>query len=734
MERQLEMILKVGAAQNFWSTYDVEELNIKSLFMNDGPHGIRSTKSSDIIVTDNENATCFPTSSALAATWNIDLIKQVGTTIGKEARAHGINVLLGPGINLKRSPLGGRNFEYYSEDQFLTSEIAASYVSGVQSQGVAACLKHYVLNEQEVERMTINCIIDEFSLFNTFIKPFREIIREANPMLIMASYNKVNGDKVAESKYLLNDILRGILKYDGAIVSDWGAVENPVKALKAGIDFDMPYMGEYQKSDIASELSKDIVIKQCLEERFMRVKALTNSIVFDSPMKIDYDEHYNIAKKVAEESIVLLRNNKNILPLSKQSNIGIVGSFFKNTRIQGAGSSKVKPFKQFSFKNAIDTLYKEVKYDFLDIDMMRNDDKRDDLIREFAKKHEILFCFTGLNEMDESEGIDRKTLKLDDTENNLINILYEANNNLIVALNNGTAVEFDQIDNVDTLIEAWLSGEGIGEAFWNIVFGDVNPSGKLSETFPYANENGLCSEKLKINPKEILYSEGMLVGYKYYDYFFQDVHFPFGYGLSYSKFIIQNFNLTANDEGFNVSFEIENMSKIDGAEVIQVYYELLNQDYRTPIKELIAFKKVLVKSNQVLKENIFIPYKKFECYDLSIKEYCIKDSEIKLYVGTSSRTILHEEYSSLKSDLKYKIKQLEGLCAGSICREFYTNIYTKEKFIETFSYLNETGLFEIILDMPLNLIARLFPNLIPANKITEMINYLNDKVNKISVN
>ncbi|MCH4889628.1 hypothetical protein EZV73_18745 [Acidaminobacter sp. JC074] len=705
-----EQLVKVGAAKNFWSTYDVETLDIQSLYMNDGPHGVRATNSSDIIVTDNELSTCFPTSSAMASSWNKELIYSVGQAIGKEARANGIQVLLGPGVNLKRSPVGGRNFEYYSEDVTLTSEIASSFVKGVQSQDVAACLKHYVLNEQEVERMTINCIVDEYTLYNTYIKTFRDIINEASPMMIMSSYNKVNGQKVTESKYLLNDILRDKLAFKGTIVSDWGAVENPVQALNAGVDFDMPFMGEYQTKDILeSDLSE-----KTLEERYQRIYEMTSKLSFDK-LDVDYEVHHKLAQKVAEESIVLLNNKDKLLPLSSDKTIGIVGDFFKKPRIQGAGSSKVKAYKISDFESSL--VKRQVEFEYFD----KNDSSG---IEDFAKKHDYLIYFTGLNEMDESEGVDRSSITLADDENMMINQLYDLNSDLIVVLNNGTAVDFDRMGDINTLIEVWLSGQAIGEAFWNIMYGDVNPSGKLSETFPLSKDT---HPVLKVNPYEVLYSEGSLLGYKYYDYYEKDVRFPFGYGLSYSEFSISDIDMSLNETGISVTYTIENISDIDGAEVVQIYYGQRNSDYKTPVKDLIAFEKIFLKAGEKKSIDLEIPIEKFEKYDLKLCDYYLSNMEILLSLGTSSRDIIYTKEVSIEASKEYKLAELNKLGFDSICKDFYNNQVTRAAFVESFSYLQERDLFDIILDMPLNLIYRLFPDLIPYEKVAKLMKLVNEQ-------
>ncbi len=712
--KPIDPIVLVGAAKDFWHTHEVKSYHIPSIHMNDGPHGVRGTNSSAIIATKNKTATCFPTSSALASSWNPDLIYQIGKAIGKEAKAHGIHALLGPGINLKRTPLGGRNFEYYSEDPCLTAECASSFVKGIQINGVAACLKHFILNEQEIERMTINCMVDEKTLFQTYLWPFREVIRKAHPWMVMASYNQVNGDKVSESTYLLTEVLRQQLQFDGVIVSDWGAVENPVEALKAGLDFDMPYMGEYQTETIQKALQNGDLDHEVLEARYKRVKDFSNKLDFSNSQGVNYDQHYELAYQAAVQSIVLLKNDKQLLPLNETTErIGIIGDFFRNPRIQGAGSSKVTPYKQITPEMALRKDYSHIQYSYLN---PTQDDLKDDTyvqeIQAFAKNYKTLILFAGLEEMIESEGIDRHTIRLSSYYNQLINIVYEANQDVIIILNNGTAVSFDKMKQVNSMIEAWLPGEAMGEALWAIVFGRENPSGKLSETFPISDLDLPMGPRFKMNETDVVYSEGVLTGYKYYDYLNKPVHFEFGFGLSYSEFKLDNYQLIKKDKRYEISLQITNVSSRKGMEVIQLYMGLDQPSQIYPMKELKRFIKIEVKPNQSRRVAFTVDSADFESYNTNLKDYVVVPGIFNLYIGTSSRRIhFTSQVESIYDEMSIR-KTLLGLRENSLCKDFYYYPLTREPFMESFSYLKEEGVFDIILDMPLNLIARLFPDLI----------------------
>lgn len=702
--------IEIGSAINFWETKESKELGIKKLNFNDGPHGVRATKSSDIIVTDNLLSTCFPTLSLMASTFNVELMKRVGEAIAKEAKLHKVDVLLGPGVNLKRSPLGGRNFEYFSEDGYLTSTMASNYVNAMQKNGIASCLKHFVCNEQEVERMTINCVIDEMTLFETYIKPFKKIIEQSNPASIMSSYNKVNGTKVSENSFLLDDVLRGKLNYDGVVISDWGAVKDPKKGSLATVDFDMPYMGEYQKDEILDGVLNGEIPETLLDNRLKRIKRFSDSITRNDSINVDFMSHNQLAYEVACEGIVLLEND-GVLPLNRNDSVKIVNtSVIDQFRVQGAGSSKVSPYINLSLRSELNKLSDLCTFEFIDYSELDRIDENDKVI-----------IFVGLNDLEESEGIDRKKIELKDEYIQMIKDVKEYSKEIIVINNAGTAVGFADAE-YKGLLHVGLPGQAGIKAIVDILMGVVNPSGKLSETFPLSTRNMSIVTPLKISQTEVLYSEGTLQGYKYYDYHEIPVKYPFGFGLTYSDIDYSNINFDASNNVFNMT--ITNKSNLKCSEVLQVYFGYHESGVVHPQKELCAFEKIVLLPDETKTISIKITDDAFEKYDSKIKEYLVKPGMYSLFLGTSLEDILFSTELEIEQSSEYQKHFLSTLNEDSLCKEYLVVESSKVLFEKHFSYLKEMGLYEIILDMPLLLISRLFPKMVLKETIYAFLNEL----------
>ncbi len=600
----LEEKIRLCAGKDFWRTVNIERLGIPSIMMNDGPHGVRATSSADIIVTDNQRATCFPTGSALASTWNEKLVDKVAAAIGFEAQHHGIHLLLGPGINLKRSPLGGRNFEYFSEDPYLTAVLATAYVNGLQKKGVGACLKHFVCNEQEIERMTIDCTVAERALREVYAQPFAACIEHANPAAIMSAYNKLNGEKLSESTKYLKELLRETLGFQGAIVSDWGAINDVPAAMRATADLDMPNMGNEQFDALHSMVTSGALSETDLNGRVRRILALVLRLAKadDEVTAVDFDTHYQIAREAAAEAMVLLKNDAGTLPLNPNlSAIGVVGALFQEPRIQGGGSSKVLPYRTTTPAAALSARYPQLVVDYAagyDNHSMAQDETLLEAAKQVVGRNTINVLFLGLLEHEETEGKDRADYALSEQQQRLVETLLTVDPHLIVVLNNGTAVTFRAIKQVKTLVEAWLPGAAMGDTLVDILFGEVNPSGKLSETFPLRQADFPLGTAVKSGSRHIHYSESVLIGHRYYDYKELAVTFPFGHGLSYTEFAYGKLKLSAvqmsSEQTLAVSFEITNIGKRAGKEIAQLYIEPLQPQILKPVKTLRKFKKVLI--------------------------------------------------------------------------------------------------------------------------------------------
>lgn len=726
---------------NSWQTKSFQRISIKSIFLSDGPHGLRKMKDPDDSgIEGSEPATCFPTPSALASSWNDELIHSVGVSIAKEAVHYGVDVLLGPGVNIKRTPLCGRNFEYYSEDPYLSSEMAISFIRGVQEMGVGTSLKHFACNNQEYHRMSISAQIDEKTLFETYLYAFRRIIKKTNPWTVMCSYNRINGIYSSENVFLLKEILRESWNYDGMIISDWGAIWDRVKSMKATLDLEMPGPSQVNDKKIIEEIESGELKKETLDFSVENILNLIEKTKNSKPdEKVDFEENHELAVKAAVESIVLLKNQNGILPLNraKIGSIGIIGSFAKNPRIQGLGSSRVNPTHLRSPFDCIkEYLNDETKVyyskGYTDEDIV--DENLIDEALEIAGKTDFVLIFSGLPEYIESEGYDRNNLELPEAHSYLIKKICEANNNSIVVLNNGSAITGKEwIDSTPGLIEGWLAGQGFGEAITKILFGDENPSGKLSETFPVKLEDTPAFLNYPGENDEVFYGEGNFVGYKYYDKKKIKPLFPFGYGMSYSKFRYENCNLdkTVLRKGEKVGVEItvKNESEIAGKEIIQVYLKPVNSKYSLPEKSLGAYSKLYIEADESRRAFIEIDYDSFEHYDTAMKKWVVYPGEYELLIGSSSSNIKFIERITVLSDIDKK----DLINKFSILKEWleipdYREVLDEffDRFIGIDSvedYLNglEDEFRRMVLEMPVKNVFSMLIKDIPVEEVIDKL-------------
>lgn len=663
-EMTLEEKANLTVGSSGWTTAAIERLNIPSIFMSDGPHGLGKMIDDDEFYTETVKATCFPTASCLASSWNIDLMYNIGEALGLECQANNVDILLGPGVNMKRSPLGGRNFEYFSEDPILAGELGAAFVNGVQSQGVGTSVKHYACNNQEFERRSINVEVNERALREIYLKAFEIIVKKAQPWTIMAAYNRLAGDHCTQNKKLLTEILKEEWKYDGVVISDWGAVKDKIQSVKSGTGLEMPY-----KSTSAEELLKGVkngLIKE--EEIDNSLEELLNIIfkaVSHRKENISFDKelHHELAKKAAAESIVLLKNKNNILPLDKNKvkSIAVIGELANEPRYQGAGSSKVNaikvetPLKEISRICGDKVQCKYVKgYDI-------NDDKINEQLiseaKEAAKTSEIALLFVGMPENFESEGYDRSHMSLPKSHEQLINEISAVSENIIVILQNGSAITMPWINKAKGILESYLAGQAGGSAVAEILFGDINPSGKLAESFPY---------KLSDNPSYINfpgdggcvhYGEGLYIGYRYYDKKQMKILYPFGYGLSYTDFEIKNIRVNTKiikGEKLEVSVTVKNIGTRYGKEVIQLYISDRLCSFDRPIKELKGFKKTDLHPNEEKEVKFILEEDSFSYYNPVVKDWVVESGEFDILIGNSSNNISCKETVTVQGTKVYK--------------------------------------------------------------------------------
>jgi len=654
-----------------WQTRDFERLGIPSIFCSDGPHGIRKQAGAGDHLGLNASlpATCFPTAATIANSWNTELGETLGETLGEEAMAEGVNVLLGPGLNIKRSPLCGRNFEYFSEDPYLAGKMAASYVRGIQSQGVYACPKHFAVNSQELRRMAMNSVVDERTLREIYLTGFEIAVKEGGAKTIMSAYNEINGTYANENKHLLNDILRKEWGFDGIVITDWGASNDHALGVAAGSNLEMPNPGLDSARELIAAVESG---KISIEDVDARVDELLDAVMTlyvnaqGKSDKFDKNAHHNVARRAAAESTILLKNEGGILPLKAGAKVAIVGDFAFVPRYQGAGSSLVNPTKIETVAELIGT------YDLQVVGMSRGysrNGQEDATVRkealDIAAKADIVLYFFGLNEDSESEGMDRTHMRIPQNQINLLQELGQVNPNLVGIISAGSAIEMPWHHYFKALLHCYLNGQAGAGAVMDILTGDVNPSGKLSETIPRRLEDTPAYRYYPSQERTSEYRESLYVGYRYYDTADVPVLYPFGFGLSYTTF--EYSGLEVNEEG--VSFTITNSGSRDGAEVAQLYVGLPNGKVFRPKKELKGFAKVFLKAGESKKVSIAFDDKTFRYFNVNTNNWEVEDGKYVISVGASSADIrLTGEVlkSETTENIPYKKEELPSYYSGKI--------------------------------------------------------------------
>lgn len=649
-ELTLEEKASFCSGLDFWSLQGVERLGIPSLLVADGPHGLRKQSGEvlEIDITKNDPATCFPTASALAATWNNDLIQQVGSSIGAEARQAGVSVVLGPGINIKRAPVCGRNFEYFSEDPYLSGKLAVSFINGVQSQGVGTSLKHYTVNNQEQRRFSIDAIVDERTLREIYLAGFEMAIKEAQPWTVMCAYNKINGTYASDHQYLMRDILKDEWGHEGLVITDWGAMNDHVQAVKAGTNVEMPAGGGGGKQHIMQAVKSGTLDEAVLDESVGRVLNLIAkaNMPHDPSPQVNFDAHHALARQVAGEAAVLLKNDANLLPFPSGMNIALIGRFAKQPRYQGGGSSMVNPTK---VENLYDELVAKVGAEQVHYaaGYTRKAEKPDDdLIAEAlqcANGADVIVLCVGLIDLEEVEATDRQHLSLCAGQEALIQAIIAAHDNVVIVLSNGSPVAMPWVDKVPAILEGYLGGQAGAGSIADILVGDVNPSGKLAETFPQKLTDTPAYDYFPGGPMTVEYRESLYVGYRYYDTAHVDVLFPFGHGLSYTSFeysALQLDQATLTDaDTLTVSLTVQNTGAVAGKEIVQIYVRDVESTAFRPDKELKGFAKVALQPNESTTVSIQLEPRAFAYYDVAQRDWVIEAGTFEILVGASSRDI-----------------------------------------------------------------------------------------------
>ena len=674
-ELLLKLTLEEKAAllsgKTVWQTRDIPRFKIPSVFLSDGPHGIRRQAGSGDHLGLNASlkATCFPTAAAIANSWDPELGEEIGKALGEEAAAQNVNIVLGPGLNMKRSPLCGRNFEYFAEDPYLAGKMAAAYIRGIQSQGVYACPKHFAVNSQEERRMAMNAVVDERTLREIYLTGFEIAVREGNAKAIMTSYNEVNGEYANENKKLLLDILRKEWGFDGLVVTDWGGSNDHVKGVMCQSDLEMPAPGLDSARELVTAVNEgrlsmkdiDLCVDHVLDAVLdLKQKAEEKKSVFDEKA------HHALARKVAAESAVLLKNEDNILPLKPGTRIALIGDFAFVPRYQGAGSSMVNPFNVESMDQLID------EYDLQVIGKAhgytRNGEPDADLEKEAleaaAGADVVLYCF-GLDEVSESEGKDREHMRLPQNQLRLLNELVKVNENIVGILSAGSSIEMSWQYDLKSILHSYLGGEAGAGAILDILTGKINPSGRLAETYPLRYEDTPAFQYYPASERTSEYREGPFMGYRYYDTSMVLFRYPFGYGLSYTEFAYSA--LEVDEKG--VQLTVTNVGERDGAEVVQLYVGFPDSVVFRPQKELKGFQKVFLKAGESKRVHIPFDDKTFRYWNVKTGQWEIEEGEYLLMVGASVSDIRLSGklwVAGTTKEIPYEKKKLPSYYSGRI--------------------------------------------------------------------
>ncbi|AYJ51637.1 beta-glucosidase [Rhodococcus sp. P1Y] len=648
------------SGRDFWSS--VEGAGIRSIVMADGPHGVRMQggEADHLGFNHSQPATCFPPGAGLASSWDPDLMCEVGKALGREARSLGVDVLLGPAINIKRSPLGGRTFEYYSEDPRLTGELAVAFVRGVQGTGVGTSVKHFAVNSQETDRMRVNAVVDERALREIYLSAFEYVVKNASPTSVMSAYNAINGEFCSENRWLLTEILRDEWGFDGLVVSDWGAIKDRVAALTAGLDLEMPGSGDEGPDALVAAVMAGSLDEKLLATSVGRLRRLADrtAITTDYDRSSDVEAHHLLARKAAGESIVLLRNEADTLPLRRGQKIAVLGELAVDPQFQGGGSSHVNPTRvDLPLDEIRDALGAERVVYSAGYSRTGNVTAAKELIEsacEAASSADVAVIFVGLYEEDQSEGFDREHLDLPASHLALIDAVAKVAARTVVVLSNGGVVSLEPWhDQVDAIVEGWALGQAVGSAIADVLTGTVNPSGRLAETIPMALSDTPAFLNFPGEQEVVRYGESVFVGYRYYTSTNREVRYPFGHGLSYTTFVYSDPDIvvTASDAA-TARVTVRNDGQLVGSEVVQLYIAPAPSDVRRPIRELAAFDKVALRPGESRTLSFDLDRRVFAHWDASGSRWWVDPGTYELQLARSASDIAYTLQFRLDGDVE----------------------------------------------------------------------------------
>lgn len=666
---KLENCVKLLDGSDFWHTASIPESGVPSMMMSDGPHGLRKQgeDADHLGIHDSIVAVCFPSAGCIASSFDKELAYRMGSLLGEECRAEGVNILLGPAMNIKRTPLCGRNFEYYSEDPYLTGEMAAEFIQGAQNKGIGCCAKHYLANNQENGRMTLSANINDRTLREVYLKAFHRIM-DARPRSIMSSYNKVNGEYVGESYRFLTGILRNEWGFDGVVISDWYAVADRVKTIIAGLDLEMPG-GMLTGGDKIMQALKDGVINADIVERSaMRIANLARDLAVERTADYDKELHHAEAVAMAEQSAVLLKND-GVLPLDKDEKVLLIGDFADKPRYQGGGSSHINSYKIESVVDNIQSMqsdYYACNFETADMEAVTQE------LATRLSEYDKVVVFAGLPDVYESEGYDRANIDLPLQHNAIIKNLAGMHDKIIVVLFNGSPVAMPWESDVKGILTMQLGGEGVGKACARILTGAVNPSGRLAESYPICIENAPSYINSR-SVKSVDYNEGVFVGYRYYSTKKVKTLFPFGYGLSYTDFEYSDLFIKEVGDRFNISVSVKNAGIVDGKEVVQLYIKPPVSDVDRPIIELKGFEKVLIKAGESATVKFEIGRDAFAYYSVDDSAWRVDSGLYEICIMKSAEELILSGTVAVEGDERHL-----SISANTTLGELVANNKTKD--------------------------------------------------------
>jgi beta-glucosidase len=703
-----------------WTTTPFESLGIPEIIMSDGPHGVRRVPDVNTIANKSFPATCFPTASCLASTWDLNLMYKMGQALGEECIALNVDVLLGPGVNMKRSPLNGRNFEYFSEDPYQAGEMSASLINGIQDKGVGTSLKHYAANNQEFQRFSINAIIDERTLREIYLPAFEKAVKQAKPWTVMCAYNKLNGEYGSENHYLMTDILKEEWGFEGVVVSDWGAVHDRVASLKGGLDLEMPGPQDGRVRAVVEAVRTGELDEAVLDESVRRLLELAFKAA-ETPKvgTFEVDAHHELARQIASEGMVLLKND-GILPLRNQQRIAVIGRAAEHAHFQGGGSSFINPTKVAVPLEELKARGGNAEISYAEgypTDSTFRQDMIDQAVMIAQSADTAVLCIA-LPTFKESEGYDRLDLDLTEQQIALIKGVAKVQPKTVVVLNNGSPVAMNEwIDEVSAVLEAYMMGQAGGAAIADVLYGIVNPCGKLAETFPLKLSDTPAFTNWPGGAGEVRYGEGLFIGYRYYDTRQIPVLFPFGYGLSYTDFVYSNVRTSTNTfkdvDGLTVTIDVTNTGNLAGKEIVQVYVHDHESVLVRPEKELKGFAKVELQPGETKSVSIQLDSRAFAYYHPKYKQWITETGAFDILVAASAADIRHKLTVTMVSTLQLpslldKESTIREWTADPCGNAVITPLLEKMVAMSRQAFGNDTGeqgigmnIMDMFMDMPL---------------------------------